>query len=104
MIVEERIENNDLVSPFTKAVVDIERGILAVGCELHVDCAEELAQSGSRGGGLWGFNIYPDGRLEFVSLINIRPKAGNRSMEIQDAKLREQITEIVRRFLPQAHA
>lgn len=104
MIVGERIENTDLVSPFTKAVVDMARGLIAIGCELHVDCAEELAQSGSQGDDLWGFNIYPDGRLEFISLINIRPKAGNRSMEIQDVKIREQITEIVRRFLPQAHA
>jgi hypothetical protein len=32
-----------------------------------------------------------EGAVEYTSLINIRPAAGNRSMEIQDPALRERV-------------
>jgi hypothetical protein len=52
----------------------------------------ELA-SGSRKVELWGANYYPGrGRedcIEYTSLINIRPAQGNRSMEIEDPRVRE---------------
>ena len=35
---------------------------------------------------LWGFNIYPDFHLDFISLINIRPADDNRSMEIKNKR------------------
>ena len=50
---------------------------------------EELIKDGSSGRHVWGFNIYPEGRLDFVSLINIRPAQGNRSMELEDEALAE---------------
>jgi hypothetical protein len=44
---------------------------------------------------LWGANYYPgrgrEDSIEYTSLINIRPAAGNRSMEIQDPALRERV-------------
>jgi Protein of unknown function (DUF5674) len=47
---------------------------------------------------MWGANYYPGrGRdlcIEFTSLINIRPAAGNRAMEIQDPTLREKVRDI----------
>jgi hypothetical protein len=81
-----------------KFVVDIERGIAAVGGELHADEEALLLEHGSRQGDLWGANYYP-GRgehacLEFTSLINIRPAHGNRSMVIQDDALRDRVRQI----------
>jgi len=67
---------------FVKVVVDIERRVLAAGCDLHIDCMQELLDDGSLQRNLWGANVYGDGRIDFVSLINIRPAEGNRSMEI----------------------
>jgi hypothetical protein len=102
MIINDKIKKEDLESPFTKAVADIKKKTLSLGCELHSDCADELIRNDSKGSDLWGFNIYPDGHLDFVSLINIRPAVGNRSMEIKDKEICQKIEEIVRKFLSPA--
>lgn len=86
-----------------KIVVDIERGVAAVGGELHADAETMLLEEGSRQENLWGANYYP-GRgatdcLEYTALINIRPSHGNRSMEIQDAAVRERLRDIVGRLI-----
>jgi len=78
-----------------KYVVDVERGAIALGGEMHADAEQLLLDDGSRQADLWGANYYPGrGRedcIEYTSLINIRPAAGNRSMEIQDPALRERV-------------
>lgn len=99
IIANNKIKKEDIRFPFIKAVADIEREILSINCELHIDCAEELIKNGSKNQNLWGFNIYPDLRLDFVSLINIRPVDNNRSMEISNPKIREKIEKMFRKFL-----
>lgn len=82
---------------FVKVVVDIEQKILSMGCELHIDCADELQNDGSNFANLWGANIYPqEKRIDYVSMINIRPASGNRSMEIQDPAIKEKVGEIIK--------
>jgi len=44
---------------FVKAVVDVERGILVVDAELHVDQEQLLLEQGSDQKDLWGINLYP---------------------------------------------
>jgi len=100
MLIKDRIKKENLEKPFTKAVADIKREIISIGCELHTDSAEELIKDGSNHNDLWGFNIYPDGSLDFISLINIRPADNNRSMDIQNQEIRRKIEEIVKKFLP----
>ena len=41
-----------------KAVVDIERGVMAVGEGMHADEEAGLLDDGSRQGDLWGINLY----------------------------------------------
>ena len=57
-----------------KAVVDIQRGLLALDTELHSDLEALLLSDGSRQKDLWGINFYPalkgDDFIEFDSLIN----------------------------------
>ena len=82
-----------------KFVVDVERGIIAIGGELHADAEAILIDQGSRQESIWGGNYYP-GRgesrcLEYGSLINIRPSAQNPSMLVQDAVIREKIRKLV---------
>jgi len=81
-----------------KYVVDVERGVAAVGGEMHADAEEALLEDGSRQADLWGANYYPGrGReecIEYTSLINIRPAQGNRSMEIQEPAVRARIREL----------
>ena len=74
-----------------KYVVDVERGIVAIGGEMHADAEAALLEAGSRQADLWGANYYPgrgrDGCIEYTSLINIRPGAGNRGMELLDPNI-----------------
>lgn len=81
-----------------KYVVDVARGVAAVGGELQADEEALLLEQGSRQEDLWGANYYPgkgeDGCIEYTSLINIRPAQGNRSMVIEDEDLRQRVCEI----------
>jgi hypothetical protein len=83
-----------------KAVVDVERRMMAVGGELHADEEAVLLEQGSEQQHLWGINIYPDlpgdERIEFDSMINIRPGQGNRSRGVDDPATREDILRIFR--------
>jgi hypothetical protein len=82
-----------------KAVVDVERGIMAVDGELHADEEALLLENGSLQENLWGINIYPElegpDRIEFDSVINIRPSQGNRSRGVDDLVIRERIVQAV---------
>lgn len=76
-------------------VVDLERGVAAVGGELQADAEALLLEDGSRQQDLWGANCWPglgpQGCIEFAALINIRPAQNNPGMEVQDGALRERI-------------
>ncbi len=82
-----------------KAVVDVEKDILVVDAELHSDQEAFLLQSGSKQENLWGINIYPelniDERVEFDSMINLRPSQGNNSRAVEDEDIQRKILEIV---------
>ena len=86
-----------------KGVVDIEREIIAVGGEYHMDANIVLIEKGSKQQNVWGFNWYFDKkgnkRIEYVSLINIRPAQGNRTMEVQNTALRDKMKNIILRYL-----
>jgi len=78
-----------------KIVVDIRRHILAGGGEMHSDCESVLLDDGSEQDDLWGANWYPAGQeIVFESLINIRPRLGNRSILIQSDELRQQVESV----------
>ena len=80
-----------------KIVVDIRRRILAGGGEMHSDCESVLLDNGSEQDDLWGANWYPaEQRIEFESLINIRPRLGNRNILIQDEGLRQKVESATR--------
>jgi hypothetical protein len=82
-----------------KAVVDVDRGVMAIDAEMHSDEEALLLEDGSRQASLWGINIYPeqtgDDRVEFDSMINIRPSQGNRSRGVDDERTRDLIREVV---------
>ena len=86
-----------------KAVVDVDKGIMAVDGELHADEEELLLAQGSKQASLWGINIYPDAGtgewIEFDSMINLRPSQGNRSRGVEDPQVRQRIVEIVSRMV-----
>lgn len=99
MIIKEKTSLDSLGS-FVKVVVDIERKILSADCELHSDCVEELIADGSLYPNLWGANIYPkDKKIDFISLINIRPADNNRSMDIENRTIKKRVEDIIKKLL-----
>ncbi len=88
----------DVYGSYIKLAVDVEREILAGGGELHADCEQALLEDGSRQENVWGADWDLSGEVRFESLINIRPRQGNRSLELQSPELRRQVERIVRRI------
>lgn len=86
-----------------KAVVDCERKIMAIAGQLHSDEEQALLEDGSQQENLWGINIYPDKPetewIEFDSMINLRPRDGNRSRGVDDPILQETIRSIVSQLI-----
>jgi hypothetical protein len=86
-----------------KAVVDVEKEIMAVDAELHADEEKILLEQGSKQANLWGINLYPemtgDDFIEFDSMINLRPAQGNRSRSIDSAEIQEKIKIIVAKLI-----
>src|SRR5512136_1976056 len=88
------------LATYTKLAVDVNRNILAGGGEYHADCEEVLLEDGSRQENIWGADWYTQSRtVKFGALINIRPRQGNLSMEIENQALRAQIESVARRLL-----
>ena len=89
-----------------KAVVDVARGVMAIGGELHADEEAALLDDRSRQADLWGINLYPGekgaGWIEFDSMINVRPAQGNRARDVEDERVRDAIRRIVASLVPAA--
>ena len=98
-----KIELEELALEFyvemVKGVVDIEREIIALGGEWHIDANQVLIVDGSLQKNIWGFNIYLNGRIEYISLINIRPLQNNRNLEVEDPSIREKMNAIIKRLV-----
>src|SRR3989344_9039446 len=102
-----RAEARDIAKEFyvemVKGVVDVEKGIIALGGEYHMDANTILVENGSEQKNLWGFNFYPDKtgdeQIEYKALVNIRPVHGNSVMEIQDENLRTAMRVIIRKLI-----
>lgn len=88
---------------FVKAVVDTERGVMAIGGDMHADEEAVLLDAGSAQHDLWGINLYPelpdDQWIEFDSMINVRPSQGNRSRDVENPAIRATIVAIVARLV-----
>jgi len=105
-LVEENITTDELkvmaskmFGNLVKAVVDVEKEILVVDAELHSDQEAYLLEKGSKQENLWGINIYPqlpkEERIEFDSMINLRPSQGNSSRGVENEEIQKKILDIV---------
>jgi len=105
-IIAEKLTLNELKEMATnmfgnliKAVVDVDRELLAVDAELHSDLEALLLEDGSKQESLWGINLYPEMKgdefIEFDSMINMRPSHGNRSRGVENQDMRNKIIGIV---------
>jgi len=105
-IIEETLRIDDLkqmaagiFGDMVKAVVDIDRKLIAIDAELHSDLEALLIEQGSKQKNLWGINLYPElkggGFIEFDSMINMRPSQGNRSRGVENKEVSKKIIEVV---------
>src|SRR6267143_7100446 len=92
-----------LFGDMVKAVIDVGKGVMAIGGELHADEEAFLLERDSKQENLWGINLYPERdfteMIEFDSMINIRPRQNNRSRDVEDPTVRDQIIKITRKLV-----
>lgn len=92
----------NMFGDLVKAVVDIEKRIIAIDAELHSDEEATLIENGSKQENLWGINIYPESQeklIEFDSMINLRPSQGNRSRGVDNIEIQKLIIDIVNELI-----
>ena len=81
-----------------KFVVDLDRKIICAGGGLHSNEEILLLEDGSIQEQLWDGNYYlndaSEKRFEYTSMINLRPKQGNMSQEIQSPDIRRQVRQL----------
>jgi hypothetical protein len=109
LIPAERLRIPDLErfrnAPFEKMikfVVDVRLSKIALGGEMHADAEEALLRAGSDQADLWGGNLWPweqPPRIEYISLINIRPAVDNRAMEIRLEHIRAAAEKIIHEWV-----
>lgn len=96
---ETRKEISEDLKGYIKVVVDVRRKILAAGGEKHVDAEQLLLEDGSHQEDLWGAGLdLETNEMDFDSLINLRPTQ-NKSREILNQKIRQQVEDITRSLL-----
>jgi hypothetical protein len=66
---------------------------------MHFFCEQALLDDGSLQEDIWAASFRPDKQeIIYESMVNLRPRQ-NRSMEILDAKIIEQVRAIIMEFL-----
>lgn len=95
--------HNHYFKTMIKAVVDVEKEIIALDAELHADLENMLLSEGSGQENLWGINLFLEKEkrnwIDYTALINIRPSMDNRSMEVESNQTRQKIAEIIHRMI-----
>ncbi len=87
-----------------KAVVDVQKEVIAVDSPMHYDCEQLLLANGSTQSDLWGINLYLDEvdlnkMVEFDSMINVRPADNNRSRSVENTETQAKIKAVVSKWL-----
>ena len=109
-IVEDTISKEELkkiaenqFGDLVKAVVDVEKKIMAIGGELHADEEALLLKRGSKQENLWGINLRIDKTknefIEFDSMINVRPSQNNRSRSVENLEMQRKIINTVSKLI-----
>jgi len=109
-VIERPIAKDELINiaaqwfgAMVKAVVDLEKNIIAIGGEMHADAEAILIEQGSKQDNLWGINLYPNEKdenfIKYISLINISPRRKNLDMEIQNSEIKSQIRELIDKLI-----
>lgn len=100
---ELKIMSSRMFGGMVKVVVDINKEIMVVDAPMHADEEQYFLTHGSKQDDLWGCNIYPEltgeDFIEFDSMINLRPRLNNFSRNIENEKIRQKVTTIIRKLV-----
>ncbi len=89
---------------YIKTVIDINKKVCSAGCDRHFDSEQILLSDGSSQADLWGGGIDLETKeIDFNSFINIRPKDGNTSNEIQDKEIRKIFEDLTKYFFKEVY-
>jgi len=87
-------------SDYIKTVIDIEKNVLAIGGEYHIDCEEVLIKSGSRLENLFGGGYRVSTKeVEYMAMSKYKPALGKNTYEITDPKVRQRLENLTKEFL-----
>ncbi len=90
---------------YIKTVIDVRKKVCSAGCDRHFDSEKLLLEQGSKQEDLWGGGIDLETMvIDCNSMINIRPKQGNSSNEIQNAKIRREFEDLTKFFFKELYA
>jgi len=96
---EEVKKLRELFDVYIKTVIDIKKRICSAGCDRHFDSEKILLNQGSKQEDLWGGGVDLETKIiDCNSMINIRPKQGNMSNEIQDITKRQEYEKLTKYF------
>ena len=94
----------ELFDSYIKTVIDIRKRVCSAGCDRHFESEAILLRQDSKQSDIWGGGIDIETKIiDFNSFINIRPKDGNTSNEIQDAKIRNEYERLTRYFFSELY-
>ena len=90
----------EIYNDYIKTVIDIEKNILAVGGEFHIDCEEVLIERGSKLENLYGGGYRVSTKeIEYMAMSNYKPALGKNTYEIMDPIIREKIYNLTKKYL-----
>ena len=99
---KEEIEKlKELFDVYIKTVIDVREKVCSAGADRHFDNEQIMLQGGSKQENLWGGGIDLETMsIDCYSMINIRPSQSNPSRSVEDPKVRERISHIVNKLIP----
>ena len=85
---------------YIKTVVDIDKNVLAIGGEYHIDCEEVLIRSGSKLENLYGGGYRVSTKeVEYMAMSNYKPALGKMTYEIMDGDIRTKLKELTEKYI-----
>lgn len=90
----------EIYKDYIKTVIDIDRNILAIGGEYHIDCEEVLLKTGSNQQNLYGGGYRLSTKeVEYMAMSNYKPHLNKYTYEISDPLVREKLHKLTKEFL-----
>lgn len=97
---EEIKQAREIYDDYIKTVIDVEKDLLAIGGEYHIDCEEILIEMGSKLENLYGGGYRVSTKeVEYMAMSNYKPALNKNTYEIMDKDIREKLYELTKKYL-----